>query len=230
MYTERQAIQDELHSNRREIQSLRDRNMDLLKRLRDLDERDLNDDISYDALASLTESLKECIDKLSQLVPSVSALDVIKHITEDVNPGQIMVAKNEISNNKAVAASLESPAIQQPRIIEESKSETQIRIDQAVTEQKNNSIPTKQKLSIERSSSIIKEILEDLGTAKVKDIEKEFYKRTGAKYANFYEKMARASEIYPNIQKVSMGKWIIKRSPDNRVVPGTPGAALLKQA
>ena len=41
MYTERMAIQDELHCNRQAIKELRDRNMDLLKRLRDIDERDM---------------------------------------------------------------------------------------------------------------------------------------------------------------------------------------------
>lgn len=203
MYTERQAIQDELYSNRREIQSLRDRNIDLLKRLRELDERDLNDDISYDALASLTESLKECIDKLAQLVPNVSALDVIKHIAEDVNPEQVILSKNDIQGEE-----------KQPRIVEEPKSEMKARIQQAAIEQKNNSLPRK-KVSTERASSVIKEILEEWGSGKVKAIEKEFEKRTGVKYANFYEKMQRASEAFPNIQKEGMGTWVLKKNENN---------------
>lgn len=203
MYTERQAIQDELYSNRREIQSLRDRNGDLLKRLRELDERDFNDEISYDALSSLTESLKECIDKLAQLVPSVSALDVIKHIAEDVDPEQVILSKSDIKGKAAEE--------KQPRIIEEPKSETEERIQKAAIEQKHNSAPNKQKLSSERVSSVIKEILEDWGSGKVKAIEKEFIKRTGVRFANFYEKMNKAAEAYPNIQKEGFGRWIIKR-------------------
>ena len=212
MFTERQGLQDELHYNRREIQSLRERNQEILKRLGELDDRDLNDDISYDALASLTESLKECIDKLSSLVPSVSALDVIKHIAEDVNPEQVLVtaaSKEDHSEDKS-SFNQKVQSSEGPRIVEKEKPETEARIKEAIREQKIR-MPNNPKMSTERAASVIKEILEERGTAKVKDIEKKFTRRTGSKYANFYEKMQRASEIYPNIQKISMGKWCIRR-------------------
>ena len=206
MYTERMAIQDELNFVRREmdnlrdnynreIDKLRDNRKELLKRLRELDERDFKDQASYDHLNSLTDKMSDVLSKAVDLIPEVSAGDVINHIAESVDKDQIIIP--EVNEKESV-------------IQAKPKSETEARIQQAAIEQKNNSVP-KQKLSSERVSSVIKEILEDWGSGKVKAIEKEFIKRTGVRFANFYEKMNKAAEAYPNIQKEGFGRWIIKR-------------------
>lgn len=95
MYTERQAIQDEMHFNRRMIQEHRDNNIELLKRLRELDERDMGDNVSYDGLKFLTEQLNETVGNIAQLIPKVSVSDVLTHVAKDVDKEQV-IKENDI--------------------------------------------------------------------------------------------------------------------------------------
>jgi len=189
MYTERQAIQDELHDNRRQVQELRERNADLLKRLRDIDERDMKDDVSYDALNSLTSSLTEVIGKISDLIPFVPATAVIEHIA------------NQMSDN-GIEVSKEDSKTEQKTVVQEA-------VAQAAQEEKLHKKPEKY-FSSERTSSVIKEIIQEKGRIKTKDLEAEFYKRTGKKYVNFSEQIRKAIEQFPSIERVGRGAYAAK--------------------
>lgn len=183
MYTERDSLEDEIQFNRREIQSLRDRNMDLIKRLREIDERDMNDEISYDATKSVMNSLTEVVGKLSDLIPEVPVTKVIEHMASAADPEQI---------------------------IKEEPKPTPVQA--ALKEEQKKEVATKKeapgKISRERVASIIKEILiENKEPVHFKDIEKEFYNRTGKKYVNFYEQIKFSSAIYPKLKKVSRGLY-----------------------
>jgi hypothetical protein len=188
MYTERQAIQDELHDNRRQVQELRERNADLLKRLRDIDERDMKDDVSYDALNSLTSSLTEVIGKISDLIPFVPATAVIEHIANQMKENDIEVIKEDKAEQKTVV---------------------QEAVTQAAQEEKLHKQPEKY-FSSERTSSVIKEIIQEKGRIKTKDLEAEFYKRTGKKYVNFSEQIRKAIEQFPSIERVGRGAYAAK--------------------
>ena len=170
MYTERQAINDELYFNRSTIQELRDENIELLKRLRELDERDMGDSVSYDGLKFLTEQLNEAIAAISELVPKVSVSEVLEHVSKDVNKNQIIPTKEKE----------EMPEI---KALREKDLEKKRKVEY---------------MSSERASSVILQILEEKKEAKTKEIELEFYKRTGKKYANFYEKLTNAIQQYPD--------------------------------
>lgn len=180
MYTERMAIQDELHDNRRQIQDLRDRNGDLLKRLREIDERDMKDELSYDGLNSLTQSLTEILDKMADIIPHISPAAIIEHVTKNVDTSQVEVKQE--------------------------KKPEPTKVEQVAQESKLHSKKA-EKVSTERAASIIKEIIADSGEMKAKEIEDEFYKRTGKKYANFTRLLTIAKEKYPSIQKAGFGRY-----------------------
>lgn len=193
MYTERQAIQDELHDNRRQITELRDRNGDLLKRLREIDERDMKDDVSYDALNALTSSLTEVIEKISDLIPFVPATAVIEHIANQMNDNGIEVSKEDIKT--------------------EQKTVVQEAVAQAAQEEKLHKQPEKY-FSAERTSSVIQQIIQEKGRIKTKDLEAEFYKRTGKRYVNFSEQIRKAMEQFPSIERVGRGAYQVKNNKD----------------
>lgn len=186
MYTERMAIQDELHENRRQMQDLRDRNMDLLKRLREIDERDMKDEVSYDGLNSLTQSLTEILDKMSEIIPHISPAQIIEHVTKNIDTSQVEGVK------------------------EDPKPEP-TPVEKAAQQNKIHSKDVSPPLSKERAASVIKDILMESGEIKLNKVEEEFYKRTGKKYANFNNKMSYAMEKYPSIEKVGFGKYKIKQ-------------------
>lgn len=199
MYTERQAIQDELHDNRRQVQELRERNADLLKRLREIDERDMKDEVSYDALNSLTTSLTEVIEKISDLIPFVPATAVIEHIANQMNEAgkEVIVENTETEPEKVVKEA----------------------VKQAAQEDKLHRQPT-QYFSAERTSSMIKDIILESGRIKTKDLEAEFYKRTGKKYVNFSEQIRKAMEQFPSIERVGRGAYKIKsKKEDQKINP-----------
>ena len=121
MYTERQAIHDEMHFNRRMIQEYSDRNVDLLKRLRELDERD-----------------------------GVQEMEVE-----------------------------EAPA------------------------------PKKSEMSSDNTSAIVLEIMKEKKMAKTKEVEEEFFKRTGKRYVNFYHIMGAALKYCPDkLEKRKGGLYV----------------------
>ena len=121
MYTERQAIHDEMHFNRRMIQEYSDRNVDLLKRLRELDERD-----------------------------GVQEMEVE-----------------------------ETPA------------------------------PKKPEMSSDNTSAIILEIMKEKKMAKTKEVEEDFFNRTGKRYVNFYHVMAAALKYCPDkLEKRKGGLYV----------------------
>ena len=173
MYTERQAIQDEMHFNRKMIQEYRDNNIELLKRLRELDERDIGDSVSYDGLKFLTEQQNETVRALAQLVPKVSVSDVLTHVAKDVDKEQVIVQEEESSK---IAPPPDKP-----------KKGTY--------------------MSKEKAASTILQILEEKKQARTKEIEIEFYNKTGRKFANFYEKLREALEMFPDKLKKKGGMY-----------------------
>lgn len=185
MFTERQAIQDELNDNRRMMMEMRSRNMDLIKRLREIDERDMKDDVSYDGLNTLTQSLTEILGKLTDLVPSVSPQDIINQAMEQIQTNEVK---------------LEVPG-------EEEKETT--KIEAAAQKAKIESAPAPFLISKERQATVIKEIIAEFGVIRTKHIEEEFYKRTGRKYANFGEQLRNAMEITPSIIKAGRGRYTL---------------------
>ncbi|MFP5109686.1 hypothetical protein ACSU6B_23450 [Neobacillus sp. C211] len=197
MYTERQAIQDELHDNRRQITELRDRNGDLLKRLREIDERDMKDDVSYDALNSLTSSLTEVIDKISDLIPFVPATAVIEHIANQMNEAgqQVVVDNKEAEPQKVV----------------------QEAVQKAAQEDKLHKQPEKY-FSAERTCSVIFQIVQEKGRIKTKDLEAEFYKRTGKRYVNFSEQIRKAMEQFPSLERVGRGAYQVKSKKEDQMI------------
>lgn len=188
MYTERREIEDELHYIRKQIDFLWDRKTELRKRLREIDERDMQPSNSYDALAFLTENLNKIVSKLSDLVPPVEISQVLDHISKDINPDQIIPEGESTTKEDAVSK------------IEKAGKE----------QQEENKAPMK--LSRERTSSIIKEILVNEGKPmKFKKIEQVFLDQTNRKFANFYEQMRFAMEAFPNIKKVGRGLYAYKK-------------------
>lgn len=174
MYTERQAIQDELQDIRRENQALRDRRTELLKRLRELDERDMGDNVSYDGLKHLTEQLNIAVGNLAALVPTVTISDVLQHVSQDVN-------KEQVIENKA------------PEEVEETKSDLVVPDEDELKKKKNV-----ENMSRERAASVVLQIMEEKKEAKTKEIEREFYARTGRRYANFYEVLTNTMKFFPD--------------------------------
>lgn len=188
MYTERMAIQDELHDNRRQIQDLRERNGDLLKRLREIDERDMGDEVSYDGLNSLTTSLTEILGRLSELIPSVSPAAIIEHIA------------NQVDSNIIIESTVK-------------KEPEPTRMEQAVQASKLH-MPTPKAISKEQTASIMKEIIGEFGTIKTSELEKEFYKRTGKKYANFSEQIRQAMDVSSMIERAGHGRYKLSKPSD----------------
>jgi len=124
MYTERQAIHDEMNFNRKMIQDYREHNVELLKRLRELDERDT--------------------------LPEV----------KEEEP------KEELKKRKTVTPS-------------------------------------------ENSSALIREIMKEFKMAKSKEIEEEFYNRSGRRYVNFYNVMNAALKYCPDeLEKRKGGLYV----------------------
>lgn len=80
MYTERDAIKDELFANRAEIQLLRERNLDLLNRLRELDERD-QDVMRF---KESTKVLDRKVQEQNYVIPPVAPEEGIKEKLEQV--------------------------------------------------------------------------------------------------------------------------------------------------
>lgn len=184
MYTERKAIEEEMHFNRKMIHEFRDRNVALLKSLRELDERDMSDTVSYDMLNSLTGQLSEAIGNIAQIVPKVSVSEVIKHHSNDVNKDQIIKEEVKEVRNEIVAKE------------EELKKDGRMKPEQ---------------LSKERTASIVLQIVENKGQAKTKEIEKEFFRLTGRRYANFYDILKNALRLFPNkLEKRSGGLYLYK--------------------
>ena len=125
MYTERQAIHDEMNFNRKMIQDYREHNVELLKRLRELDERDSPQEVE------IKEEPKEELKKKKTFVPS------------------------------------------------------------------------------ENSSALILEIMKEFKMAKTKEIEEEFYKRSGRRYVNFYNVMNAALKYCPDeLEKRKGGLYV----------------------
>lgn len=189
MFTERNAIEDEYRDIKNQMDALWARRTELRLRLREIDERDFKEQsVSYDALNSLTDKLTEVIGRLSDIIPPVEVRQVIDHISKDVNKEQIIVQPEE----KSI-----------------SQNELSSKIQEEVKKEKAYSAP-KEKISRERTVSVIKEILIDHGgPMKARDIEKEFYKRTnGRKYSNFYEQIKFASKQFPKIKKADRGTYI----------------------
>ena len=125
MYTERQAIHDEMNFNRKMIQDYREHNVELLKRLRELDERDSPQEVE------VKEEPKEELKKKKTFVPS------------------------------------------------------------------------------ENSSALILEIMKEFKMAKTKEIEEEFYKRSGRRFDNFYNVMNAALKYCPDeLEKRKGGLYV----------------------
>lgn len=184
MFTERQAIEDQIHDNKRTIRELREENTDLLKRLREIDERDMKSN-SIDLLDSLTNSLSEIIDRLSELIPHVPASAIIEHIknTYDV---ESMVAKNDDA--------------QEPTKVELAAQQEKIHL----------AIP--KQISRERSLSIIKSIFETHGDElQSKVLEEEFYNITGKRYNNFGTTMNSVMELCPYIKRIKRGLYLYEK-------------------
>jgi hypothetical protein len=187
-FTERNAIEDMIRANNNQIKDLRHENRDLLQRLREIDERDMNAETSLD----IVEHLTEAVGKLSDVIPHIPVQAMIEHVVE----------KQDVASQVDPAMFNDKP---EKTVIEE-----------AANEQKLNT-PVKQPLfSNEKAAGIIKEILMDFGDndVKAKKIENEFYKRTGKKYANFSAKLADAMDIYPNIIKAGKGyyRWYFEEN------------------
>ena len=197
MYTERQAIQDDLQNIRRQIEALHEQKAAHFKRLRELDERDMGDKVSYDALNTLTEKMTEIVSKIAAIIPPVEVAQVIEHISKDIDKAQII------------------PAANQDQAKEDNKA---TKIQEEIKKEKSYSRPL-EKISRERTVSVIKEILIDKGEPmKAKALEKEFYKRTnGRQFANFYEQIKFAQTIFPGIQKVGRGTYIYKTPHNTRL-------------
>ena len=189
MFTERNAIEDELRDITRQIEMFWNRRTELRLRLREIDERDFKkNDIPYDALNSLTDKLTKVIGQLSAIIPPVEVSQVIEHIAKDVNKDQII--KPDESN--------QSPQNEKLNLIKE-----EIKKEKSYT-------PPLEKVSRERTISVIKEILLDNGgPMKAKAIEREFYKRTnGRRFTNFYEQIKFAQKTFPKIRKLDRGTYI----------------------
>lgn len=191
MYTERAAIEDELRDNRNSIKDLRDRNGELLKRLREIDERDMKDNTSFDALDSLTESLTEIIGRMGDLIPHVPVAAVIEHFSQKMDPNMV----------------------EEPSAAETAQTKVQEEAQMAKIQSK----PMKT-FSAEKTSSIIKEIIQEHGKIKTRILEKEFTARTGKKYANFNEQIRKAMDTFPSIQRVGKGAYMFEKKID-RIQP-----------
>ena len=181
MYTERQAIQDELQDIRRENQALRDENQalrdrrtELLKRLRELDERDMGDNVSYDGLKYLTEQLNVTVANLATLVPKVTISDVLQHVSQDVDKEQVI--ENKVSEE-----------------VEETETDIVLPNKDELKKRKK----AIEGMSRERAASTVLQIMEEKKEAKTKEIEREFYARTGRRYANFYEVLTNTIKMFP---------------------------------
>ena len=191
MYTERRAIEDELQTIRRQLDFMWNRKIELRLRLRELDERDmkLESKVSYDALSYLTDHLNQTIGKLTDFIPPVEVSQVLDHIAKDINPEQIIKKEEEAPKQEAAADKITKAAMDQ-------QAQTKMPI----------------KLSRERTSSFIKEILVDAGKPlKFKEIESQFYNRTNRRFANFYEQMRFAQEAFPNIKKIGRGLYTYEK-------------------
>ena len=68
-----------------------------------------------------------------------------------------------------------------------------------------------ERASKERTASIIVDIISEKKVVKTSDIEEEFYKRTGRKFANFNEQIRQAMMKFPRIQRLGRGKYTLKK-------------------
>ncbi|MCU6603798.1 hypothetical protein OCO53_25495 [Peribacillus frigoritolerans] len=188
MFTERNAIEEQLHENKRAIRELRDSNIELIKRLREIDERDMKSS-SIDIFEHLTSSMTDIIGQLSELIPHVPATAVIEHIKEKYNAEEMI---EDLKEDKP----------------DPDKTQVEVAVAAAAKEQKLHSIaPTN--IPKERAATIVKSIFEKNGPElKSKFIEQEFYNETGKKYHNFGSTMNAVMEIMPSIKRISRGLYL----------------------
>lgn len=186
MFTERTAIEEQLHENKRAIRELRDHNIELIKRLREIDDRDMKSN-SIDIFEHLTDSMTDIISRLSELIPHVPANQVIEHIVEKYD------VENMVEGLKT------NQSADEPTKVEAAAQEQKLHMETV------SNIPK------ERQVSIVKQIFELHGSElKSKKIEEEFYKLTGRKYNNFGTTMNNVMEICPSIKRKSRGWYMYK--------------------
>lgn len=186
MFTERNAIEDQLRHINNEMMDLRQERTNLIKRLREIDERDMKSN-SIDLMENLSDKLLDAVGEITKILPRVSAPDMIKYLQEE---GAIKAEQVE---------SLEE------------KEQEPTEVEKAAQEQLLHMKP--KRLSIEESAAIIKNIIEEKGEDQIVSsqiIEHEFYDRTGLKYTAFSPKMTEAMELFPSIKRISRGKFMIE--------------------
>lgn len=187
MFTERNAIEDQLRHINNEMMDLRQERTNLIKRLREIDERDMKSN-SIDLMENLSDKLLDAVTEITKILPKVSAPDMIKYLQEE---GTIKA--------------------EQVQPVEE-KEQDPTKIEEAAQEQLLHMKP--KRLSNEEAAAIIKNIIEEKGEGEIVSsqvIEHEFHQRTGLKYVAFSPKIADAMEIFPSIKRVSRGKFKIER-------------------
>ena len=187
MFTERNAIEDQLRHINNEMMDLRQERTSLIKRLREIDERDMKSN-SIDLMENLSDKLLDAVGEITKILPRVSAPDMIKYLQEE---GTIKAEQVESS---------------------EEKEQEPTEVEKAAQEQLLHMKP--KRLSIEESAAVIKNIITEQGEGKIVSsqiIEHEFYERTGLKYTAFSPKMTEAMELFPSIKRVSRGKFKIER-------------------
>lgn len=182
MFTERIALQEELHDIRMQMMELREQKMSVMKRLREIDERDMKSN-SIDVMENLSSKLIDALGIIAEIVPNVSAPEMIEYLQEkkQINPELV-----EDPNEKAA----------EPTQVEE-----------AAQKEKIHKKP-QQRFSKEHNASLIKTILEETGREmKLNEIQNEFFARCGVRYRNFGEQMTRAKEQFPKIKSTTRGYY-----------------------
>ena len=200
MYTERLAIQDSLRDIERrldeaekEMMELRNYKMQLrtertqyIQRLREIDDRDMKSN-SIDVMESLSSKLTDALGTIAKIIPDIPATTMIEHLQKE----------GSIKAEQVIPA--------------EEKDPEPTEVQKAATDQILKMKP--KKLSVEESSSIIKNIIEEKGgIVPLQIIEHEFQQRTGHKYVAFSQKMTDAMELFPSIKRVSRGKFTVEHN------------------
>lgn len=193
MFTERHALEDSLRAIDRRMDELNNERMelrterkDILQRLREIDERDMQSN-SIDVMESLSSKLTDALGTIAKIIPDIPATTMIEHLQKE----------GTIKAEQVVPAHVEDPEPTE--------------VQKAAQDQLLNIKP--KKLSIEESAGIIKQIIEDQGKGAIvasQVIEHEFVNRTGIKYAAFSPKVTEAMEIFPSIKRVARGRFTIE--------------------
>jgi predicted nucleic-acid-binding protein len=112
MYTERRAIEDRIRDIRDERRRLSDEYYSLLQRLREIDQRDMNE-----SNLDITERLTTTVEKLSEVIPHIPAEAMVQHVAKNFSPEMVATEEVKETVTENVEKAVQEKKVQAPKVV-----------------------------------------------------------------------------------------------------------------